>query len=325
MPQLIAPLVLLALGTGFLAVAQPAPPPTGRLIDIGGRNLHVRCTGTGTPAVVVETGLGDFSFDWVLVQRRLERFTRVCTYDRAGYAWSDVGPSPRTFDQLNLELHDALTRAGERGPFVLVGHSFGGGPVRRYAERYRDEVAGLVLAEIVAENQYIRMGSHAGRIRDDARGIPIPEPVKAFSPPREPRARSKPAAIDAPYDRLPAPEQALHAWAASLQDWEKAEDSQKAWSTEYYARWSKTPQTGVFGALPLIVLTRAQGGYGDNLDVPAAELERTRLEAQHALSRLSTSGEQRIVAAGHNLHLEAPADVERAIRDVVEAVRRAVR
>jgi pimeloyl-ACP methyl ester carboxylesterase len=152
------------------------PKPTGRLVDLGGHRVHINCTGRGQPTVVIETGLGDFSFDWILVQRRVEHDTRVCTYDRGGYAWSDPGPEPRTFDQLNLELHDTLSRAGEHGPFVLVGHSFGGGPVRTFAARYRAEVAGLVLVDIVSENQYIPMGPHAGRIGDGAKGRKIPEP-----------------------------------------------------------------------------------------------------------------------------------------------------
>src|SRR5215470_9838939 len=125
-------LVSIWLAVMSVAVAQPgaAPVPTGRLIDVGGHRLHVNCTGAGRPTVVVENGLGDFSFDWALVQRRVEQFTRICTYDRAGYAWSEPGPKPRTFVQINLELRDALTTLGEAGPFVLVGHSFGGPVVR---------------------------------------------------------------------------------------------------------------------------------------------------------------------------------------------------
>ena len=90
-----------------------APAPPGKLVELGGHRLHVNCSGKGSPTVVVENGLGDFSFDWVLVQSRVSRFTRICTYDRAGYAWSDPGPKPRTFAQLNLELRDALAKLGE--------------------------------------------------------------------------------------------------------------------------------------------------------------------------------------------------------------------
>src|ERR1700722_11494907 len=83
------------------------PEPPGKLVDLGGHKLHVNCTGKGSPIVVVENGFGDFSFDWIPVQNRVAPFTRVCTNDRAGYAWSDRGPQPRTFAQINLELHDA--------------------------------------------------------------------------------------------------------------------------------------------------------------------------------------------------------------------------
>jgi pimeloyl-ACP methyl ester carboxylesterase len=317
------------LGWLLLAPASHDPRPVGRLIDLGGHRLHMNCTGRGRPTVVIETGLGDFSFDWILVQRRLESTLRVCTCDRAGYAWSDPGPQPRTFDQLNLELHDALARAGERGPFVLVGHSFGGGPVRSFALRYPTEVAGLVLVEIVSEQQYIPMGRHAGRIGDDAKGRAIPPPHEDMPASRAPAggkanmsgSSTAPAApaIEPPYDRLPAPEQRLHVWASAQPSLEAAEDSQREWSAEYFARWAASSQKGVLGALPLIVLTREHGGDGDDLDMPAATLERHRLDAQRALAELSSAGSQRLVPSGHNMHLEVPDAVAHAIRDVAAA------
>src|ERR1700691_5597255 len=94
--------IVLSLCLAF-AASTAEPEPLGKLVDLGGHRLHVNCTGNGSPTVVVENGLGDFSFDWILVQSRVARFTRICTYDRAGYAWSDPGPKPRTFSQLNLE------------------------------------------------------------------------------------------------------------------------------------------------------------------------------------------------------------------------------
>jgi hypothetical protein len=100
------------------------PAPIGRLVDLGGHRLHVNCAGKGSPTVILEGGFEEFSFDWVLVQSAVARFTRVCSYDRAGYAWSDSGPKPRTFLQINMELHDMLAKLDERSPYVLVGHSF---------------------------------------------------------------------------------------------------------------------------------------------------------------------------------------------------------
>src|SRR5215510_7974989 len=87
----LAFLALLLLHS-IAALAGDAPAAPGKMVDLGGHRLHVNCTGKGWPAVVVENGLGDFSFDWHLVQTQVATFTRICTYDRAGYAWSDPGP-----------------------------------------------------------------------------------------------------------------------------------------------------------------------------------------------------------------------------------------
>src|ERR1041385_2782618 len=135
------------------AQEQPAAPPfpaPGRLVDVGGWKLHLDCTGeksSSQPTVVLEAGIGDFSVEWSLVQPRLASFARVCSYDRAGDGWSEMGPFPRTYAQIVYELHTLLERAGERGPFVLVGHSYGGWLVRAYRSAYPSDVAGLVLLE----------------------------------------------------------------------------------------------------------------------------------------------------------------------------------
>ncbi len=317
---------MLALGVWLAAaffITVPAAP--GRLIDAGGHQLHLNCSGKGGPTVIIETGLGDFSFDWILVQRRASEFVRICSYDRAGYAWSEPGPLPRTYDQINFELRSALAAAGERGPDLLVGHSFGGGIVRQHALAHASDVAGLVFVDIIGEQQYIRMGPHAGRIGDDAKGreIPVPRAGRgAVASNAATQAATTASAVEAPYDRLPSDLQQLHVWAAAQPLLEEAENSQREWSAEYYARWAAASQKGSLGSIPLIVLTRAEGGYGSNLDKPADELERARLDAQRALAELSSAGAQRIVKAGHNMHLEAPDIVVQAIRDIVNAVRR---
>ena len=123
------------LGLTVVAAPPTAPKPPGTMVDIGGQRLHVRCTGSGTPAIILENGLGDVSVIWTLVQSAVGRFTRVCSYDRGGYAWSDPGAQPRSFAQLALELQTALDKLNVRAPYVLVGQSYGGLVVRGFAAR----------------------------------------------------------------------------------------------------------------------------------------------------------------------------------------------
>jgi pimeloyl-ACP methyl ester carboxylesterase len=128
-------------------------PPPGQLVDVGGHRLHIRCIGEGTPAVILEAGLGGSTVDWGFVQPEAARFTRVCAYDRAGLGYSDPGPPPRTARRLATELALLLDRAGIGGPVVLAGASFGGFPVRILASEPGNRVAGLVLVDASHEDQ----------------------------------------------------------------------------------------------------------------------------------------------------------------------------
>lgn len=128
-------------------------PPPGQLVDVGGHRLHLSCTGAGAPAVILENGLGGSSAAWGFVQPDVARFTRVCSYDRAGMGYSDLGPSPRTARRIAIELAELVDRSGIGGPVVLVGASSGGFNVRVFASDYPDRVAGLVLVDASHEDQ----------------------------------------------------------------------------------------------------------------------------------------------------------------------------
>lgn len=326
--RMISLLLVYGYGVSTALAFQPAPP--GRLVDLGGHKLHVNCTGRGEPTVVVENGLGDFSFDWTLVQSRVASFTRICTYDRGGYAWSDPGPKPRTFAQLNLEMHDALTKLGEHGPFVLIGHSFGGPVIRDFAKEYPASVAGMVMVD--AAHEGLRVGIGGGktiRLGDGAKGVDIPAPHEETSDAYKPTVRAEDlpkelSELDAMFKVLPPDEQKMQLWAQQLPGVYDAENSETQWSGEYFAKWLATTQAGTLGKIPVIIVSRADGGYKDgDSDIPAAQLEKERKEGQAKLLLLSSNSKQVIIHSGHNMNLEAPEEVSNAIREVVSAVRHA--
>jgi pimeloyl-ACP methyl ester carboxylesterase len=122
-------------------------PPFGRLVRVNERQMHIHVTGEGTPAVLFESGMGASCLSWTLVQPRVAQFTRAVSYDRGGHGRSDPTREPRTARQIAQELHTLLDAAGVPGPYVLVGHSFGGYVNRAFAHRYCNEVVGMVLVD----------------------------------------------------------------------------------------------------------------------------------------------------------------------------------
>ena len=148
-------LVLLALGGAYDRIGQstaPAVAMRGQLLDVGPYRLHLECTGSRGPTVVLEPGAGGSAASLGLIAPAVARDSRVCVYDRAGRGWSDPAPSPPDGTQIATDLHARLKRAHVPGPYVLAGHSFGGLYVRTYAAKYPDEVAGLVLVDSTASH-----------------------------------------------------------------------------------------------------------------------------------------------------------------------------
>src|SRR5687767_6187517 len=154
-----AMLLLLALLLGVQQVEIGSAP--GRLIDIGGRRLHLHCTGNGSPTVLIEAGASSFAIDFALVQPQIAQATRVCSYDRARSGWSDPRPDVDTPIRVIRDLRRLLDTAGEKGPFVMVGASRGGVFVRLFQAEYPSDVAGLVLIDPTAEDRLFVM--HEGK------------------------------------------------------------------------------------------------------------------------------------------------------------------
>jgi len=120
----------------------------GQLVSAAdGARLNLYCMGSGSPTVVFDSGWGDWAPAWSKVQPQIAKWTRACSYDRAGTGFSDPGPLPRTSVRIAKELHTALHRAGIAGPYILVGSAFGGDNVRTFADLYMGEVAGLVMVD----------------------------------------------------------------------------------------------------------------------------------------------------------------------------------
>ena len=308
----------------------PPIPAPGRLIDLGGWRVHLHCTGEPSPSqpvVILEAGAGGFSVDWSLVQPAVAKFARVCSYDRAGLGWSELGPRPRTLRQVVWELHALLAKAGERPPYVIAGHSYGGILARLYARTYPSEVAGMVLDESGHEAgvAVLRDGKMV-RLAETATGAAVP-PVRTSDPLRESditggirtqiEAAAKamaPRANDPPRDRLPPDAQRMRAWAfAQVKHWATNDNPFEGEElAAMLAERRKTPHP--LGDLPLVVLSRGVPG-GD----PAVEDEHTKNQAD--LVRLSRRGTQVIAReSGHQILLSQPDLVVAAIREVVQTV-----
>lgn len=304
--------------------SQPAaPPPAGGLVDVGGYRLHLACEGEGGPTVVMEAAIGETGLLWSLVQPGVAKMTRACVYDRAGLGWSDPSPKPRTPTVMAEELHALLAAAEVPGPYVLVGHSFGGLLVRLYAARYPREVAGLVLVDSAHEDQYRR----------------APSEIQELVPQFEEQARQQfeglkaliaSGSLDAAMLPVPPglPEAAAEIFralvAASPKHVETLIAEQQAVQT-IHAELAAAKITNL-GDLPLVVLSHGQPMAMPGLTEQVNQAyEQLWQQLQAELARLSSQG--RLVVAegsGHYIQLERPQLVIDAISDVVAAARTAM-
>jgi pimeloyl-ACP methyl ester carboxylesterase len=307
-------------------------PPEGKLIDVGGWRIHLNCTGTPkakAPTVVFESGSGDFSFDWHLVQPEVSKFTRVCSYDRAGSGWSDLGPRPRTMKQIAYELHTALNKAGLKGNYVMVGQSIGGLLIRTFANLYPKEVAGMVLVDSTHEDTQLNINGKIQRMRELSEGRTLPEihtkisdADKILSAEEKQQVESFLKQIGAPkirppYDRLPPEVQKIRLWALSQPNHYMA-DSDPFWGEEFAAFYAaRKTQRYPLGNIPLIVLTRGKNEYTNDENGKQLDVERKRMQSD--LLNLSSNSQQIIAqTSGHHIQLDDPQLVINSIRRIVE-------
>lgn len=300
---------LMLLGAVYESVAEAADArsllPPGQLVDVGGYRLHLNCVGTGSPTVVIEAGWGDWSAAWSSwVQPEAAKTTRVCTYDRAGMGYSEAGPLPRTTEHFVQELHTLLRRAGVPGPYVLVGHSLGGAPVRVFAHEYAAEVAGVVLID--------SMNPSGAKESASATPPPIDPPSAADGLLTLPARIGVLRVLAGPLGLKPAlsPEVANAYTAFSVtpryvQTWIIDEGKGMAESL------AQAGAVQSLGAMPVIVLSRG-------LDQDA-----NHQSEQTDLLHLSSNSQQLFAEqSGHQIEFDQPSAAVGAIVQMVEQVRR---
>lgn len=256
-------------------------------IDVGGRSLAFVHSGSGSPTVVLESGLGAESAWYEPVQKAVSQFTAIIRFDRAGKGSSDPAPTPRTSHDMAADLHALLANAAIPEPYVLVGQSVGGLNVRAYASRYPEEVAGMVLVDSMHEDQFVTLGPM----------LPPPFP-------------GEPAELT----------DLRQFWTV---DW--ADPAKNAEGIDFVASRAQGHAVTSLGDLPLVVLT-ADYENARELSAAPAEFRRAWAgrwwALQSSLAALSTASTHTLVSgSGHFIQRDAPDAVVAAIREIVAAIR----
>lgn len=292
-----------------LVSQNPAP---SKLVDVGGYRMHIHCIGEGSPTVVMEAGLNDFSLQWSAVHAEIGQFAKVCVYDRAGFGWSEVSPHPRTMTTMVNELHTLLQNAEVEAPYVMVGHSFGGILVREFAHLYPDEVTGMVLVDSAHEHHFVRIPAFATLTQAMASQFKLFATLNSFG-----IMALSPAQIPARGLEGAAPEQ-YRTLLATTDYFNAAMIESSSFLAEYGN--GSTRKLKSLGDLPLIVLTR---GLPDSLPI-LSEQENAQYNATwHALQSelvgLSSNGRQVVAQnSGHYIQLDEPNLVIEAVRELIE-------
>jgi pimeloyl-ACP methyl ester carboxylesterase len=290
-------ILLLACAYAFERIAEHRDakqnPPPGRLIRVGNHRLHLFCRGSEGPTVVIEQGAGEPSQLWWPIQERIAAFARVCTYDRAGYLWSEPVRRARSVRERAEELHVLLVNAAVPGPYLMVAHSYGGLIVREFALRYPAETAGLVLVDTPDEQALCEPEVQALYARM-ATFMRVLETAARFGLVRLLR-------------QIPAVRQML--WFVRPDEYAAAADDLA--SLKRLDPSSSAP--GQLGDLPLVILTHGQPFPG-----PFAVLESGWLASQQRL--LALSRQAVLITAensNHMIHLDDPDVVIDAVRQVI--------
>jgi pimeloyl-ACP methyl ester carboxylesterase len=280
----------------------------GQLVNVAGRKMHIDCTGEGSPTVILDSGLGDSYLSWRKVQPEIAKFTRVCSYDRAGLGYSDPSSQPRTSKVIAEELHALLQAASITPPYVIVGHSMGGYDVRVYTSMYRREIAGMVLVDASHPDQDNRFppelknleGSWQRETQFIAFSMPFGIPRLLGLCENDPVTR------------------------AADCNWRSVRE-QLAEIKAFPESAAETAATGSLDDLPLAVLSHDPDKPSSDLPPEIAKPTNEAWQRmQVELSHLSTRGTQTVAMnSAHYIQIDRPDVVIDAIRKIVEQARSA--
>lgn len=301
-----------------------------QLVDMDhGRRMNIYCLGSGSPAVILDAGMGDSTISWALVQPALAARTKVCSYDRAGLGFSDGSSRPSTAANIAEDLHALLKAAHVAPPYVLVGHSAAGMYIRVYADRYPDEVVGMVSVEGSHEDQWVRgwaIGAPGQQAKWDAflkeYGSCVDEAKRGLVP-------GTPAykkCVGGPDPRFSPAINAAQARYAATVRWQIAAASERQ-SVAYASADQARATRRHYGDMPIIVLTHSP--YPKAKDETQEERnQRTLLwESLHLdVAAMSTRGVNEIVPnSGHYIQYEHPQIVIDAVDQALSVAREDMR
>lgn len=336
----LAAALLLSIDDVVLAESEPAPATAedqrllpyvepGTLVDIGGRRIHLHCTGAGAPTVILIAGISSWSPVWYKTQPVIAQRTRVCTFDRAGYGFSDPAPRPQVLSDVMDDLHTALKAGSIPGPYVLVGHSFGGIEARLYAQRWPNEVVGMVLVDTSPAGEGLIDEEQPGF--DEMIGgesYAADELHCAFLAARGPLEPSRPEYKDCSKS-LPSdtPAEFRKTWPQFFTAYYAA-DKVSLMSSLYTHRYDSVDHRRL-GAMPLVVLS-PEYSWGER-GTPAGvwyhrSYSKIWIARHEALAHLSSRGVHRFIeGSGHAIQLDKPQAVIDAVDEVLRQLHAAAK
>jgi pimeloyl-ACP methyl ester carboxylesterase len=312
------------LGAQSAAPADIVYGRPGQLVAVNGFRLNLYCMGSGSPTVVFDSGWGDWAPAWSKVQPEIAKWTRACSYDRAGAGFSDPGPMPRSSVHIAEELRTALHHASIGGPYILVGSAFGGDNTRTFADLYMDEVAGLVLVDADSDDlepEAMREQAHRGHAA-------IPSDLRDCRDAIAKHGAQQTCAQQFFFRGLPEAEWSPELNAKVLEIAETKVAMYDAYSSEMEQTASDETylqkHRRSFGSRPIRVLTSGNHGVGHLERKPPDTPEHLKYEQETTLAQarwLGLSSNAKQIFARHSseyIQFDEPETVINAIREVYD-------